>query len=291
MTNLRFGMAPDQNLPFEELLKRWRYYESLGLDSLWVCDHFNQPSRPTGPYFESWTTLAGLAAGTDRVRIGVLVSSNTFRHPALLAQEAITVDHISNGRLDVGIGAGWFVDEHQRFGIALPAPGERVGKFDEAVQIIDALLCNESTTFDGRYYQLTDASLKPRPIQTPRLPLTLAGHKRRMLGICARYADCWNSIGSSDQIADRNQILDEQCARIGRDPREIRRGIFAWASQLTNFELPDPWESQSAFEDVVARYQHVGVTDFILDQPTPAQFPTLEKIARDVLANRGQDCS
>ena len=231
ITGLRFGMAPDQNLPFEELLKRWRYYESLGLDSLWGCDHFNQPSCPTGPYFESWTTLAGLAAGTKQVRIGVLVSSNTFRHPALLAQQAITVDHISQGRLDVGVGAGWFVDEHQRFGIALPPPGELVGRFHEAVQIIDGLMRNEATSFNGRYYQLSQASLKPRPIQSPRPPLTLAGHKRRMLGICARYADCWNSIGSSNDIAGRNRLLDEQCARIGRDPSEIRRGIFAWASQ------------------------------------------------------------
>ena len=280
---LRFGMAPDQNLPFEELVERWCYYESLGLDSLWVCDHFNQPSRPTGPYFESWTTLAGLAARTKRVRIGVLVSSNTFRHPALLAQQAITVDHISQGRLDLGIGAGWFIDEHKRFGISLPPPGELVGRFSEAVQIIDALLRNNSTSFDGRYYQLTDAYLKPRPVQTPRPPLTLAGHKRRMLGICARYADCWNSIGSTVEIAERNQILDEQCAEIGRDPGEIRRGIFAWASQLTNFGLPDPWDSVNAFEDVVKGYREIGVNDFILDQPTTTQFPTLERIAGEIM--------
>ena len=280
---LRFGMAPDQNLPFEELAERWGYYENLGLDSLWVCDHLNQPSRPSGPYFESWTTLAGLAGRTNRVRIGVLVSSNTFRHPALLAQQAITVDHISMGRLDVGVGAGWFVDEHKRFGIPLPPPAELVGRFHEAVQIIDGLLRNESTSFDGRYYQLDEAYLRHRPVQTPRPPLTLAGHKRRMLGICARYADSWNSIGSAAEIAERNQILDEQCTRIGRDPNEIRRGIFAWASQLTNFNLPDPWESTSAFEDVVERYREVGVNEFILDQPEPAQFPMLERIAGEVM--------
>ena len=280
---LRFGMAPDQNLPFEELVERWQYYESLGLDSLWVCDHFNQPSRPTGPYFEGWTTLAGLASRTKRVRIGVLVSSNTFRHPALLAQQAITVDHISHGRLDVGVGAGWFVDEHKRFGIPLPPPGELVGRFHEAVQIIDSLLRHESTSFDGRFYQLTDAYLRPRPVQTPRPPLTLAGHKPRMLGICARYADSWNSIGTIGEIAERNQILDERCAEIERDPKEIRRGIFAWSSQLTNFDLPDPWDGTSAFEDVVGHYREVGVNDFILDQPTPAQFPALEKIAGEVI--------
>jgi alkanesulfonate monooxygenase SsuD/methylene tetrahydromethanopterin reductase-like flavin-dependent oxidoreductase (luciferase family) len=279
----RFGICPDQNLPFETLVERWQYYERLGLDSLWVCDHFNQPSRPTGPYFEGWTTLAALALRTDRVRIGVLVSSNTFRHPALLAQEAITVDHISRGRLDLGLGAGWFEPEHERFGIRLPPPGERVARFEEAVQIIDSLLRNESTTFDGEYYRLAGAYLRPRPIQAPRPPLTLAGHKPRMLGICARHADAWNSIGSPTEIAKRNRLLDERAGEIGRDPLDIRRGIFAWASQLTAWGIPDPWESVAAFEDVFERYRTAGVDDFILDQPRPDQFPTLERVASDVI--------
>ena len=278
--SIRFGMAPDQNLPFDTLLERWRYYERLGLDSLWVCDHFNQPSNSSGPYFEAWTTLAGLAAGTERARIGVLVSSNTFRHPALLAQQAITVDHISKGRLELGVGAGWFEEEHRSFGIALPPPGERVGRFHEAVQIIDGLLRNESTTFAGDYYQITEAHLRPRPVQTPRPPLTLAGHKPRMLGICARYADSWNSIGSPEEIAERNRILDERCAEIGRNPQGLRRGIFTWASHLTSSGIPDPWESTSAFEEVVERYVAAGIDEFILDQPHPDQFPTLEHIAR-----------
>src|SRR5262249_156244 len=108
---MRFGLCTDQNLPFPTLVERWRYFERLGFDSAWGCDHFNQPSRPTGPYYEGWTVLAGLAAHTSRIRVGVLVSSNTFRHPGLLAHEAMTVDHISNGRLELGLGAGWFVPE------------------------------------------------------------------------------------------------------------------------------------------------------------------------------------
>ena len=283
MNRLHFGMVPDQNLPFDTLVERWRYYDHLGLDSLWVCDHLNQPSAPTGPYFESWTILAGLAASTERVRIGVLVSSNTFRHPAVLAQQAITVDHISKGRLEVGLGAGWFAEEHQRFGIELPPPRERVARFEEAVQVVDQLLRNESTTFEGHYYQLDAAHLRPRPVQTPRPPLMLAGHKPRMLGICARYADCWNTIGAVAEVRERNERLTERCVAIGRDPGEIRRGIFTWASQLEGWGIPDPWDSLDAFEEVIGQFRGAGIDQFLLDQPRVDQFPTLERIATEVM--------
>src|SRR5438045_6611008 len=124
-------------------------FDDLGFHSVWDCDHFVQPSRPTGPYFEAWTLLAGLAAVTSRIRIGVLVSSNTFRHPALLAKQAVTVDHLSNGRLELGLGAGWFEAEHRMFGIDFPDPAERVARFREAVEVIDQLLRNDETTYHG----------------------------------------------------------------------------------------------------------------------------------------------
>src|SRR5436305_4469426 len=140
---IRIGLCTDQNLSWDENVARWQYFEKLGFDSVWDCDHYVQPSRPTGPYFEGWTLLAGLAARTERIRIGVLVSCNTFRHPALLAKEAATVDHISNGRLELGLGAGWYVPEHEMLGIPFPAPAELVGRFREAVEIVDSLLRNE----------------------------------------------------------------------------------------------------------------------------------------------------
>lgn len=280
---LRFGICTDQSMPFEETVERWRMFERLGFDSVWDCDHFNQPSNPTGPYFEGWTLLAAVAARTSRIRVGVLVTSNTFRHPALVAQQAVTVDHVSGGRLELGLGAGWFEAEHERFGIELPDPGERVDRFREAVEIVDSLLRNEKTTYRGEHYQLDEAHVRPRPVQSPRPPLTLGAHRSRMLRICAEYADAWNSFGSIEQIAQRNRILDAHCAEIGRDPGEIRRSFYGWASNMTEQGLPDPWESASAFEDVVGRYRDAGIDEFIMDQPRPDQQAVLEKVAGEVI--------
>jgi alkanesulfonate monooxygenase SsuD/methylene tetrahydromethanopterin reductase-like flavin-dependent oxidoreductase (luciferase family) len=280
---MRFGLCTDQNLPWPTLVERWQLFERLGFDSAWDCDHFNQPSRPTGPFYEGWTLLAALAARTERIRIGVLVSCNSFRHPALLAHEAMTVDHVSNGRLELGLGAGWFVPEHEQFGLGFPPPGELVGRFHEAIQIIDALLRHGSATFAGRYYRLKDAHLRPGPVQKPRPPLTLGAHRTRMLRICAEFADRWNSFGTVAEMRERNQILDAHCAALGRDPASITRSFYGWASKMAEQGLPDPWSSVGAFEDVVERYAAVGVDEFIIDQPRPEQLTVLERIAADVI--------
>lgn len=167
------GICTDQNQPYDTLTERWRMFEELGFDSVWDTDHFNQPSQPTGPLFEGWTLLSALAVHTTSIRIGVLVSSNTFRHPALLAQQAMTVDHVSSGRLTLGIGCGWYEGEHQRMGIEFDTPPERVDRFREAVEIVDSLLRNETTTYNGEYYQLDQAYVRPGPVQRPRPPLML----------------------------------------------------------------------------------------------------------------------
>jgi len=282
MTNqsLRFGICIDQNLPWRETVERWQLIEQLGYDSIWNCDHLIQPSRPTGPYFEAWTQLAALAALTSRVRIGVLVSSNTFRHPALLAKEAMTVDHISNGRLEVGLGAGWYVPEHEAFGLAFPSAGGRVRRFREAVEIVDGLLRQEITTYAGRYYQLKEAPMRPLPVQRPRPPLVLGAHGPQNLLTVALYADTWNSSGNPDQMRERGAILDEHCARIGRDPSTIVRSVYGWAARLQ----ADPWASTDAFIDVVGRYRAVGVTELLIDGPgTPDGLKVMERVAADVL--------
>lgn len=236
---LHVGIGVDQNLAWPVLVERWRLVEDLGFDSLWDFDHLNQPSRPDGPYFEAWTCLAGLAAHTRRVRLGVLVSSNTFRHPSLLAKQAVTLDHMSGGRLEIGIGAGWFVPEHEAFGLEFPPPGERVSRFREAVELIDRLLRHERTTYAGRYYRAREAVCLPRPVQAPRPPLMLAGHGPRMLRIIAELGDAWNSFGTLAEIRERNALLDAHCRAIGRDPATLRRSLYGWATQTPSASWAD----------------------------------------------------
>ena len=278
-TPVRFGIVIDQNLEWKTTVERWRMFDELGFDSVWDCDHFIQPSRPTGPYFEAWTLLAALASVTKRTRIGVLVSSNTFRHPVLLAKQAITVDHVSNGRLDVGFGAGWYEPEHKMFGLRLYAPAERVERFHEAVQVLDSLLRNEVSTFEGMFYQLNEAASRPRPVQLPRPPLLLAGHRPRMLRIAAKYAQTWNSFGTVAEMRERNMLLDEACASIGRDPRTLVRSLYGWAPMMPS----DPWESVDAFHEMVGRYAEAGVNEFLIDLPRPEQQTVLERVASEVV--------
>jgi F420-dependent oxidoreductase-like protein len=275
----RFGLCTDQNLPWPTMLERWQLYERLGFDSVWDCDHYVQPSRPDGPYFEGWTLLAALAARTERIRIGVLVSCNTFRHPALLAKQAVTVDHVSGGRLELGLGAGWYEPEHVMYGLGFPPPGELVGRFREAVEIVDRLLRNEVVTYEGKHYRLRDAAFRPGPVQRPRPPLTLGAHGPRMLRIVARHADAWNSLGTVEQIRERNRMLDEACAEVGRDPREIVRSVYHWVPRLGD----DPWDSAAAFEEVIGRYREAGIEEFIVDHPREDQLDVLERVAADVI--------
>ena len=169
MTELRFGLFLSQsNRGWAEVLADFLLAEELGFDHAWLVDHLvDTDGAPEDGCLEAWTLLAAIAARTERIRLGVLVSSNTFRNPALLLKEAVTVDHISGGRLTLGIGTGWHADEHRRYGIDLPPPPERVDRFEEAVEVISLLMAQDRTTFTGRYYRLDDARLEPRPIQRP----------------------------------------------------------------------------------------------------------------------------
>ncbi len=276
---LRFGLVRNQNLPWRTLVEHVRAFERLGFDSVWACDHFQRPSIPDAPYLEGWTLLAGLATRTERIRVGLLVTSNSFRHPPLLAKQAATVDHISGGRLELGLGTGWFEPEHRRFGLPFPPPKELVGRFREAVELVDLLLRQDTTTYDGRYYQVREAPFRPRPVQHPRPPLTLGAHGPTMLRIVAAYADRWNSYGTVQEIQERNALLDEACAAIGRDPGSIVRSLYGWSLKLGT----DPWSSPEAFLDIVGRYRDVGVSEFLMEAPHEEQFGVMERVAFDLL--------
>src|SRR5437879_7992902 len=150
----RFGICTDQNMTWDKNVERWQLFERLGFESAWLCDHLVQPSRPQGPYFEAWSLLGGLAARTEKIRVGVLVTSNTFRYPSVLAKMAVTVDHISNGRLEIGLGARWYAPEHEMFGIPMPETKAPVDRFHEAVRVVDLLLRGPRASFGGRDHQL-----------------------------------------------------------------------------------------------------------------------------------------
>jgi alkanesulfonate monooxygenase SsuD/methylene tetrahydromethanopterin reductase-like flavin-dependent oxidoreductase (luciferase family) len=275
----RFGICTDQNMTWEKTVERWQLFERLGFESAWLCDHLVQPSRPHGPYFEAWSLLGGLAARTETIRIGVLVTSNTFRHPSVLAKMAITVDHISKGRLEVGLGAGWYEPEHAMFGIPFPETRELVGAFRDAVQVVDCLLREDTSSFDGKYYQLRNAQSRPPSVQRPRPPLVLGAFGPRMLKIVARYADTWNAFGTPQEMRERNQMLDGYCRELGRDPETLDRSLYYWVPKAE----ADPWASPQAFHDVLGPYIEAGVNQFILDQPGDAQIGMVEWMAAEVL--------
>jgi F420-dependent oxidoreductase-like protein len=281
-----FAICTDQNMPWHTTLERWQLFERLGFESAWLCDHLLQPTNPQEPYFEAWTLLAALAARTERIRIGILVSSNTFRHPAVLAKQAVTVDHIANGRLEVGLGAGWYEPEHAMFGIPFPERRELVDRFHEAVQVIDRLLREDTTSFEGEHYRLDGARSRPPAIQRPRPPLVIGAKGPRMLRIAATYADTWNASGTPQEMKERNRLLDRFCTEIGRDPRTLGRSLYFWVPRSTT----DPWASRDAFRDAIERYVEVGVDQFILDQPPEAKLRMLEWVASEMVpsfAGRG----
>jgi alkanesulfonate monooxygenase SsuD/methylene tetrahydromethanopterin reductase-like flavin-dependent oxidoreductase (luciferase family) len=201
----------------------------------------------------------------------------------VLLKQAVTVDHVSNGRLILGIGAGWYGDEHRRYGIPLPPPGPRVDQFEEAVQVVSLLMGQARTTFNGHYYQLDDAPLEPRPVQQPGIPLLISAHRPRMLAIAARYADQWDTFavtpgtateGVEDDMAARIRRLDEACAKVGRDPATIRRSTWATGDVL---------ESEDRYLDFYRRHRALGFTDFITVLPEPANRHVLEAVAGTII--------
>jgi F420-dependent oxidoreductase-like protein len=213
-----------------------QFAEELGFDGAWGFDHF-QPMYGDGPgeTFDGMTTLATLAGLTSRIRLGLLVAGVTYRHPSVFASQALTIDHASHGRLELSLGAAWFDKEHTELGIPFPALRERIDAFEEAVQIIRGLLTTDGFTFDGKHYQVRDATLLPRPVQEPHPPIWVGAHgEKRMMPIAARYADVWHCFGPPEFLGPKSERLSGMAEAAGRDPSSIMR-----AGSLS---LEDEWD-------------------------------------------------
>jgi F420-dependent oxidoreductase-like protein len=234
---MRIGLDVAQHqLLWPELVGRVQFADGAGFDGAWVFDHFTPLyGDAKGPCLEGWTLLAGLAAVTSRIRLGVLVTGITYRHPSILATEAITVDHISNGRLEIGLGAAWHQPEHEALGIPLPPLKERAERLEEGVQVMRLLMTKDRASFSGSHYQLANASYHPRPVQRPHPPIWIgAGGEQLMLPIVARQADAWHAFGSDESLARKSRLLDQLAEKAGRDPKTILRSA--------SLSLSRPWD-------------------------------------------------
>ena len=238
MIRVDLKLAP-QNCTVEDLRHIWRLADDAGFDGVWDFDHFNSiGASTTGPVFEGWTLLGAMAALTKRVRIGCMVTGVTYRHPAVVAKMAVTVDHLSNGRLDVGIGAAWAVNEHESLGMPFPPNGSRIRALQEACVVMKRLWTEPRASYQGTHYRLSEAVGEPKPLQQPHPPLWIGGEgEKLMLRVVARHADVWNHTSNDPQKSARlSRILDEHCAAIGRDPTAIGRSVqFFYAGEREMF--------------------------------------------------------
>jgi F420-dependent oxidoreductase-like protein len=252
------------------------------------------------PYLECWSVLAGLAATVPRVRIGPLVTGNTYRHPAVLAKVATTVDQMSGGRVVLGLGAGWQENEHEAYGLDFGTVKSRLDRLEEACQVIGGLLANERTDLAGVHYTLKNAPLAPKPVNGAMPILIGGGGEQRTMRIAARYADEWNIWGTPERLTEKAAVLDQRCEEIGRDPSTISRSAVAllfmsddqdWLAKFRDAELPRPTIVGAPDEvvDIVAAYRDAGVEeliipDFNLTDPS-LRHDVLERFAAEVASN------
>jgi probable F420-dependent oxidoreductase len=268
---MKFSLWPDNDRPPADLLAEVRSADAEGWYGIWLADHYmpdtGDATPARGDAYECWGLLPALAAVTTRVRIGTLVSPTSVHHPALLAKRAATIDRLSGGRMVLGLGAGWQINEHHAYGIELPQPGKRVSRFEEAITIVRSMLAQDSTTFHGEFYQITDAPCDPKPVQSP-LPVLVGTRGRRMLRITARHADEWNAWGVPEQAAVHRAALMEACDKTGRDPATMRTSVNAFIN-LDGSAPPVNGRATltgpaSAVVDQLGQYAELGFDEFIL---------------------------
>jgi len=274
-TDVTFGIVTGQHWrPWAMIVDQWRWIEETGWDSAWLFDHFfSLYDGEDGSTLDGWTALAGLACLTSRVKLGLMVTGNTHRNPAVLFKQAVTVDHLSDGRLILGMGASWNEREHHAYGIPFPSARERVDRFGEAIDALHRLETQERTTFQGDYYTLQDAPFEPKPVHG-HIPVLIGSTGKRMLRHVARYADMWDGGGSPQEYRAHDERLIAACQEIGRDPSAIRRVLSTGG---------DPLESEAAFRAHVLAYYEVGVRDFLFDLPVGDPPRTATEIATRVI--------
>jgi len=275
---MRLSIWPLAQQSWEEIVTQTLHAEQTGWDGVYLADHFMGDGGGFGPattpVLEVTAALAALGALTTRLRVGSLVLGNTYRHPAVVANWAATLDRLTAGRLVLGIGAGWQQNEHQQYGITLPPPGERLERLEEACSVITSLLRDPTTTFHGEHYRLTDALCEPKPVQDP-LPLLIGGKGDRMLGVVARHAQEWNMWGLPTVIAERSRVLDRHCAAIGRDPATIRRSTQALVMVTDDLTAAERFVEAAApraaiagpaghFAEIVEQWSAVGIDEVIV---------------------------
>ena len=297
---MRFSVWPTPTRPWSEYLEVARSAEAAGFDGVWCSDHFMpaDPNQLDNPVLECWSVLAAVAAAVPRVRIGAIVTGNTYRHPAVLANMAATVDHISDGRLILGLGAGWQENEHTAYGLHFGTVGERLRRLEEACQVVTGLLTQKRTTFDGEYYTLRDAPLEPKPVQA-KLPLLIGGGGEKVtMRIAAQYADEWNIWGLPDLLAQKGAVLDEHCDRLDRDPSTIARSAQAllylgddpaWIEERRSrvVGFPAIIGTLAEVQDTIGQYRDAGVGEYIIPAfnlgPPARAAEALQRFAEDVI--------
>jgi len=322
----RFSMSGTMGFrTFEQVLEVAHALEELGFHSFYASDHlYGVAGMPAEtPALEPWTLMAGVAAATKRLRLGVLVSGVTYRHPAMLAKVTATLDVISRGRLELGIGAAWSKDDHVAYGLAFPPLRERQERLEEAVEIIHGLFTQERFSFAGRHYQLRDAVFEPKPVQRPRPPFLIAAVSERSLDIAARRAHLWASVSTPAFAGQCVRRLRERAQAYGRDPGEILCGQYSAllltddreqvrrliAERVQRMDVRErrpvfsqarsSIEGESAEERVrasllvgnaaevraqIQRYVDAGVTHIILMTPRPFDRPMVERFRREVMS-------
>lgn len=260
---MKLGLDVAQHqLTWDELLSRVRFAEAAGFDGAWLFDHFKALyGDPAGPCLEGWTLLAALAASTERIRLGPLVTGMTYRHPSMLAAEAVTVDHVSGGRLEFAVGAAWFEEEHRELGFHFPSVKERAERLEEAVQLVRLLMTEDGVSFVGKHYRLEKATYRPRPVQQPHPPLWIGARgERLMLPIVGRNADVWHAGGRAESLKRKWLVVAEHAEKAGRDPADIVR-----ASDLS---ISEEWDEVRAQAESL---RDIGVTYLTVSWPGQGQ--------------------